>query len=113
MCGLSQSKLINANTMMWNSNSITDTLLPALSRVQHALFFCEEDVQWFFTLFLFFLVYQNEAHPIQVSRRIHVIEWVSASEFAIANSSPGRTTETMPVYKLWVCTLILVKCKSL
>lgn len=45
-------------------------------------------------------LYQDEAGSIQGLRGIHVNEWVSASEFAIANSCPGHPTETMAGYEL-------------
>lgn len=94
---------------MRNTNSVMDALLPTLSPVQHTLS-CKEDVQWFF---IFVCLYQGEAHPIQGLSCIHVNEWICASKFADANWCPSHTAETMAGYKLWVCTLILVKRKSL
>lgn len=95
---------------MCNTNSIVDALLPGLSPVQHTFSFWKEDVQSFF---IFVYLYQDEAHPIQGLHRIRVREWICASKFADANWCPSHTAETMAVYKLWVCTLILVRPKSL
>lgn len=109
ICGLCHSKLINANTLMCNANSITGTLLPALSRVRHTRFSCREDVHVHVILYIVFVCLAFPRMNLISSRACVASMWASVFvplNLLMLNDAQAHTPETMATYKLWGCTLI-------